>query len=85
MLRHEPPSCVTEKPMLANNPAVLEATLTLENLIAIYRVSRRTIWRWVAEGKIPAPYAVTRRIRRWKVSEIQEHLAALPKCTASRP
>jgi predicted DNA-binding transcriptional regulator AlpA len=80
MHRHQPP-CVTEKPMFANSPAVVEATLTLENLVAIYRVSRRTIWRWVAEGKIPPPYAVTRRVRRWKASEIQEHLAGLPRCT----
>jgi predicted DNA-binding transcriptional regulator AlpA len=60
-------------------PAPLEATLTLDNLIAIYRVSRRMIWRWVAEGKLPRPYAVTRRIRRWQASKIQRHLDELPR------
>jgi predicted DNA-binding transcriptional regulator AlpA len=66
--------------MFANDPAQLEATLTLENLVEIYCVSRRTIWRWVAEGKIPRPYAVTRRVRRWKASEIRRHLDELPQC-----
>ena len=60
-------------------PAPLEATLTLHDLVTIYSVSKRTIWRWVAEGRLPRPLAVTRRIRRWKACEIQQHLDGLPK------
>jgi predicted DNA-binding transcriptional regulator AlpA len=56
-----------------------EATLTLQDLMTIYCVSKRTIWRWLAEGRLPRPLAVTRRIRRWKACEIQEHLDSLPK------
>jgi len=66
--------------MFANDDAQLEPTLTLENLVDIYCVSRRTIWRWVAEGKIPRPYAVTRRVRRWKAREIRQHLDELQQC-----
>jgi predicted DNA-binding transcriptional regulator AlpA len=60
----------------------LEATLTLADLVTIYGVGKRTIWRWVAENKIPRPYAVSRRIRRWKASEIQRHLETLPRARA---
>ena len=77
-------TCAFETIMYANDPAQPEATLTLENLVDIYCVSRRTIWRWVAEGKIPRPYALTRRVRRWKASEIRRHLDELPQCR-SRP
>jgi predicted DNA-binding transcriptional regulator AlpA len=65
--------------MPLDRPVPLEATLTLEDLVVIYGVGKRTIWRWVAENKIPRPYAVTRRIRRWKLSEIQRHLETLPR------
>jgi predicted DNA-binding transcriptional regulator AlpA len=65
--------------MFSHDPARLEATLTLADLIEIYCVSKRTIWRWVAEGRIPGPYAITRRIRRWKASEIQQHLDGLQR------
>jgi predicted DNA-binding transcriptional regulator AlpA len=60
---------------------VLEATLTMADLTCLYCVSKRTIWRWVAEGRIPPPLAVTRRIRRWKASEIQQHLDSLKRVT----
>jgi excisionase family DNA binding protein len=65
--------------MLCHDPTRLEATLTLADLAEIYAVSKRTIWRWVAEGRIPGPYAITRRIRRWKASEIQQHLDGLQR------
>ena len=60
-------------------PASPEATLTLQDVATVYRVSKRTIWRWVAEGRLPRPLAITRRIRRWKACEIQQHLDSLPK------
>ena len=75
---------IIEMIMFTYDPAHLEATLTLENLVDIYCVSRRTIWRWVAEGRIPRPYAVTRRVRRWKASEIRRHLDELPQCQSGK-
>jgi predicted DNA-binding transcriptional regulator AlpA len=67
----------TETIMYANDSTRFDATLTLVNLVEIYSVSKRTIWRWVAEGRIPRPYAVSPRIRRWKANEIQQHLDGL--------
>ncbi len=55
----------------------LDATLTVQHLSSIYCVSRRTIWRWVAQGKLPRPVAVTRRTRRWIADEIHAHLEEL--------
>jgi predicted DNA-binding transcriptional regulator AlpA len=65
--------------MFVNDSARFDATLTLLDLIEIYSVSKRTIWRWVAEGRIPRPYAVSCRTRRWKANEIQQHLDGLPQ------
>lgn len=65
--------------MFANDSARFEATLTLADLIELYCVSKRTIWRWVAEGRIPRPYAVSPRTRRWKASEIHQHLDGLQR------
>jgi excisionase family DNA binding protein len=60
-------------------PAPIEPTLTLADLVGIYSVSKRTIWRWVKEKRIPAPMVVTRRIRRWLRSEIEQHLDSLKR------
>lgn len=37
-----------------------------------YGVSRHTIWRWVREGKFPAPKKLTSGSTRWHVSDIEE-------------
>jgi predicted DNA-binding transcriptional regulator AlpA len=68
-----------ETSMHPSLPAPLEATLSMKNLVAIYNVSKRTIWRWVKEGRLPPPIAVTRRVRRWKASDIQQHLNSLQR------
>lgn len=34
-------------------------------------VSRQTIWRWVREGKFPAPIKLGPNCTRWKVSDIE--------------
>jgi predicted DNA-binding transcriptional regulator AlpA len=86
-LRSQPVKATVLRPetiMFPNDTARFEATLTLADLIEIYCVSKRTIWRWVAEGRIPRPYAVSRRIRRWKANEIQQHLDGLPRATQQR-
>jgi prophage regulatory protein len=60
-------------------PALPEPTLTVEDLVTIYNVNKRTIWRWVRQGRLPRPLAVTNRVSRWRTSEIQQHLDDLPK------
>ncbi len=60
--------------------------LRMEGFIVMDFYDRRAeaearLARWVAEGKIPPPLAVTRRIRRWKASEVQRHLDSLARVT----
>jgi predicted DNA-binding transcriptional regulator AlpA len=45
--------------------------LDMHQLAALFRVSRRTIWRWVKDGILPPPLAITRRIRLWRRSDIE--------------
>lgn len=40
-------------------------------LAARYGVSRSTIWRWVASGRLPSPVALSPGTTRWLVSEIE--------------
>jgi predicted DNA-binding transcriptional regulator AlpA len=65
--------------MSAQDPLGLEATLTVGDLAHFFRVHRRTIWKWVAEGKLPRPYAVSPRVRRWKPGEIRKLFDDLQK------
>ena len=37
-----------------------------------YGVCRYTIWRWVREGKYPAPKKLTSGSTRWHISDIEE-------------
>lgn len=34
-------------------------------------VSRQTIWRWVREGKFPAPIKLGPNCTRWRLSDVQ--------------
>ena len=40
-------------------------------------VSRTTLWRWMREGKIPAPVAIGLKTRRWRESDIDKWLGTL--------
>lgn len=39
-------------------------------LAAIYSVSRATIWRWAAAGRLPKPTKLSPGATRWKVAEV---------------
>lgn len=43
-------------------------------LAARYDVSRATIWRWVREGRLPAPVKLTPGCSRWRLSAVIEAL-----------
>ncbi|PVY78192.1 AlpA family transcriptional regulator [Tamilnaduibacter salinus] len=47
-----------------------EKYLSDKNLAARYGVSRITPWRWVREGKYPAPIKLGDNCTRWKLSDI---------------
>ncbi len=38
----------------------------------IYGVSRATVWRWVREGKIPAPRRLSAGVTAWNVGDIRD-------------
>lgn len=35
-----------------------------------YSVSRATVWRWVKEGRLPAPIKLTPGCTRWRFAEV---------------
>jgi excisionase family DNA binding protein len=49
---------------------------TTADLAALFRVSARTVARWAASGRIPAPVRIGRR-NRWTASAIQHYLDEL--------
>ncbi len=50
-------------------------------LAARFRVSRTTIWRWAAAGKLPRPVRLGGRTTRWAADEVD---AAIAKWMADR-
>ena len=36
-----------------------------------YSVGRTTIWRWLADGRLPAPVHLTPGTTRWRLSDIE--------------
>jgi prophage regulatory protein len=51
--------------------------LTVEEVMKLLRVSRRTVWRWLAEGRLPRPLRPTCVCTRWKASDIRKYLDSL--------
>jgi predicted DNA-binding transcriptional regulator AlpA len=49
---------------------------TTADLARLFRVSPKTIGRWVAEGRIPQPLRISRR-KRWMASAFQQYLDGL--------
>jgi predicted DNA-binding transcriptional regulator AlpA len=45
-------------------------------------VSPATIWRWVREGKFPAPFKLSQSVTVWDVSLVEEFLAQRASDTA---
>ena len=40
------------------------------DLAAILGVSKSTIWRWRAEGKLPDPFRLSSRVTVWELKEV---------------
>jgi prophage regulatory protein len=54
-----------------------EQYLSVKDMATRYSVSKRTIWRWVADEHLPKPEELPGNVRRWLLSEIEaiEHKA----------
>ena len=56
----------------------MDELLTPEDLLKLFKVSRKTIDNWVADGVLPKPIKMGRRIF-WKRSEIDAYLESSRK------
>jgi predicted DNA-binding transcriptional regulator AlpA len=48
--------------------------LTAQDLARCFSVSARTIWRWRAARKLPAPVRLSSACIRWRARDIERHL-----------
>jgi len=55
--------------------------LSDKDLAARYGVTRATIWRWLAEGRLPETVHIGPNTTRWKKSSIEEHDSRLELAT----
>lgn len=53
-----------------------------KELAQILRIGVRTLWTWIATGKIPPPIRYTGRCVRWKESQIRDFLDRGKESTA---
>lgn len=51
------------------------ASVRLPTVCALYACSPATVWRWAADGTIPAPRHYGHRITAWSVGELRADLA----------
>lgn len=50
------------------------AHVRLPAVVALFGISRATVWRWVREQKIPAPKHFGSRVSAWNVADLREAL-----------
>ena len=46
--------------------------LRINDIVKKTSLGKSTIWQWVGEGKFPKPIKLSKRIRVWKESDIDE-------------
>jgi excisionase family DNA binding protein len=51
--------------------------LRVEQVARRLAVGRRTVWRWLSQGKLPPPVRLSRACVRWRAEDIEAHLARL--------
>lgn len=56
--------------------------ISAPGIARMFDVSRETVWRWVASGRLPQPIDVApsadpdaRRVPRWKINEVETYIA----------
>ncbi len=54
-----------------------ERPLTVNDVAKILCVTKRTIWRYVDQGKLPKPVHINCRVVRWRASDIRNIIAEL--------
>lgn len=51
--------------------------LRLSDVMQRTGLARSTVWKWVAEGKLPKPIKLSPRVSVWKESELNQFIAEL--------
>ena len=51
--------------------------LTVKDVAAMLKIHPRTVWRMSAMGEIPAPLTLAPKTIRWRLKDIEAHLAKL--------
>ena len=51
--------------------------LTPRAVAARLSISERTLWRMVAQGRLPQPIRYTRKLVRWKTTDIDRYIQSL--------
>ena len=51
--------------------------LTVKDVAAVLKIHPRSVWRMSATGEIPAPLALAPKTIRWRLKDIEAHLAKL--------
>ena len=51
--------------------------LTAREVARRLKISARTVWRWVAQGALPAPVRLRPHSPRWRAADIESWLAGL--------
>jgi len=54
----------------------IEQLLTVEDVAKLFRVSTRTIFAWIENGKMPMPFKITGGRNLWPRKEISEWIAS---------
>lgn len=49
--------------------------LRAKECASMFGVSESTWWRWLAEGRLPKPIRLGRRVTAWEVTELEKRLA----------
>jgi excisionase family DNA binding protein len=72
-----PPDLQWLREFLGRLSLVNDQRLTVQEVAHLLRISVRSVWRWVRQGRLPAPVRFTRACVRWPVGEL---LRSLDNC-----
>lgn len=50
--------------------------LTVQQVCAMFNISRATVWRWVSTGHLPAPVKLGPNTTRWRAADVEAFLAS---------
>jgi predicted DNA-binding transcriptional regulator AlpA len=53
-------------------------------LAEFFGVSRRTIWYWIASGRLPQPLRISRNVVRWERAALVAFIEKLKDCRVAR-